>query len=37
MLQLQGQLTEMLDQKAKAEGTSSSGGTRAQGFKNSLT
>lgn len=37
MLQLQGQLTEMLEQKAKAAGTSSGGGTRAQGFKNSLS
>ncbi|WP_320170047.1 hypothetical protein [Maridesulfovibrio sp.] len=37
LMQIQGQLTELLEQQAKSSGTSIGGGTRAQGFSNSLT
>ncbi|NDV27381.1 hypothetical protein [Desulfovibrio sp. JC010] len=37
LLQYQGQLTELQSQLNKANGTSGSGGTRAEGMKNSLT
>ena len=37
LMQLQSQLSDLQDQKAKAEGTSSAGGTRANGMSNSLT
>jgi len=37
LLQLQGQLSELMAQKMKNAGTSSAGGTKAQGFSNSLT
>ncbi len=37
LMQLQGQLTVLIKQQAENSGTSIGGGTRAEGFKNSLT
>ncbi|WP_320007878.1 hypothetical protein [Maridesulfovibrio sp.] len=37
LMQYQGQLVELQNQKNKASGTSSTGGTRAEGMANSLT
>lgn len=37
LMQLQGQLTTLLKQQAENSGTSMGGGTRAEGFKSSLT
>ncbi|WP_421901602.1 hypothetical protein [Maridesulfovibrio sp.] len=37
LMQYQAQLTELQDQQNKANGTSSGGGTRAEGMSNSLT